>query len=209
MDINKNAKYCNSCKSWKSIEMYSKDRRKKDGLMVYCKECMNQRNKEYRENNKEKIRAGKIRYRETHKEKIKEYHSRKETKERINAYNNKYIKERYRKDEVYRYKLVIRANILASVKQHKFIQKGNLEKIIGCDIDCFINYLRNTYQDNYGKTLTDNDNVQIDHIIPLATAETIDEVNKLCYYTNLQLLKTHDNQVKGQKINWKINSESR
>ena len=48
--------------------------------------------------------------------------------------------------------------------------------------------------------LYDNkEKVHIDHIIPLATAKTEEDVIKLCHYTNLQLLKAKDNLKKGAK----------
>ena len=37
----------------------------------------------------------------------------------------------------------------------------------------------------------------IDHIVPLATATTENEVLKLCHYKNLQLLTAEDNLAKG------------
>ena len=40
----------------------------------------------------------------------------------------------------------------------------------------------------------------IDHIIPLASAKSIEEVIKLCHYTNLQPLWAEDNLKKGAKI---------
>lgn len=46
--------------------------------------------------------------------------------------------------------------------------------------------------------------VDIDHIIPLASAKTKDEIIKLCHYTNLQLLKHSDNLLKGDKLNWQV-----
>lgn len=46
--------------------------------------------------------------------------------------------------------------------------------------------------------------VHIDHIIPLATAKTEEDVIKLCHYTNLQLLKGEDNLSKGDKLDWKL-----
>ena len=40
----------------------------------------------------------------------------------------------------------------------------------------------------------------IDHIIPLSSAKTIENMYKLCYYTNLQPLWAHENFSKGNKI---------
>jgi hypothetical protein len=47
--------------------------------------------------------------------------------------------------------------------------------------------------DNYGEW-------HIDHIIPLASADTEEEVLKLYHYTNLQPLWAIDNIRKGSKI---------
>ena len=43
---------------------------------------------------------------------------------------------------------------------------------------------------------------QIDHIIPLSSAITKEEIYKLCYYTNLQPLWKIDNIKKSNKIIW-------
>jgi hypothetical protein len=40
----------------------------------------------------------------------------------------------------------------------------------------------------------------IDHIIPLSTAKTEEDVIRLCHYTNLQPLWGEDNIKKGDKI---------
>jgi hypothetical protein len=47
--------------------------------------------------------------------------------------------------------------------------------------------------DNQGKW-------HIDHIIPLASANTEEELIKLCHYTNLQPLWAEDNLTKSDKI---------
>ena len=65
-------------------------------------------------------------------------------------------------------------------------------------------HLRKTFKDNYGYDWDGQEDVHIDHIIPLATANNEEEVLKLCHYTNLQLLKPEDNMSKQDKLDWKL-----
>lgn len=62
------------------------------------------------------------------------------------------------------------------------------------------NYLENKFID--GMTW-DNKGFygwHIDHIIPLSSAKTEEEIYKLCHYSNLQPLWAEDNMKKGDKI---------
>jgi hypothetical protein len=47
----------------------------------------------------------------------------------------------------------------------------------------------------------------IDHIIPLSSAQTEEELYKLCHYTNLQPLWAEDNLRKSNKIVEPVNSQ--
>ena len=49
--------------------------------------------------------------------------------------------------------------------------------------------------DNYGFN-----GWHIDHIIPLSSAKNIEEINKLCHYSNLQPLWAQENLSKGCKM---------
>ena len=42
--------------------------------------------------------------------------------------------------------------------------------------------------------------IHIDHIIPLSSAKTEEEVYRLCHYTNLQPLWAEENLKKGNRI---------
>ena len=91
--------------------------------------------------------------------------------------------------------------------KNKIIKKESTEKILDCSIDFFINYLLQTFKDNYGYEYNGIEKVHIDHIIPLATAKTEEDVIKLCHYSNLQLLKAKDNLEKGAKLNYELKEE--
>jgi hypothetical protein len=47
-------------------------------------------------------------------------------------------------------------------------------------------------------------NLHIDHIIPISTAKTEQDVIKLNHYTNLQWLIDKDNLKKSNRLNWDI-----
>ena len=76
------------------------------------------------------------------------------------------------------------------------------EEIIGMDIDEFVSYLLQTYKDFYGYEWDRKEKVHIDHIIPICTAKSEEDVIRLCHYTNLRLLNAFDNLSKSDKIDW-------
>ena len=84
-------KKCYKCKEEKELTEFSKNKLKKDGYDGKCKSCF----KEYRENNKEKIKEYRKEYKKYNKEKIKEHN--KKYYEKIKEYHKEYFKE-YRKN---------------------------------------------------------------------------------------------------------------
>ena len=112
-----------------------------------------------------------------------------------------------KEDYIYKFKSQIRRMINNSFRRNGHTKNEKTEKIIGCTIDYFIEYLLQTYRANYGYEWDNKEKIDIDHIIPLATANTEQEVYKLCHYTNLQLLRANDNLKKSNKLDWKLNNE--
>lgn len=62
-------KICTKCKKEKEIKEFCKNSQAKDNLSCYCKNCMSERIKIWRDNNKDKIKI----YRDNNKEKQKQY----------------------------------------------------------------------------------------------------------------------------------------
>lgn len=86
--------------------------------------------------------------------------------------------------------------------RNSHVKGSHSEEILGMDLYEFYEYLMYTFYNRYGYDWNGLEPVEIDHIIPLATATTESDVIRLNHYTNLQLLRTYDNKTKADKLNW-------
>lgn len=69
-------KRCSACKETKPVSEFCKRRDSKDGLNASCKPCKSEKDRRYREANREKVAEKGRRYYEANKEKIAEYRRR-------------------------------------------------------------------------------------------------------------------------------------
>lgn len=145
-------------------------------------------------------------YRESHQKEIKEY--RQNYRKTHKKEYNEYINNRRNNDEVFFWKHKIREFIRESFYRNNFKKQAKTEEILGCDINYLREHLKQTFKNNYGYDWDGIEKVHIDHIKPISLGNTIEEVNNLCHYTNLQLLKPKDNQIKSNKLNWTITKEN-
>lgn len=155
--------------------------------------------RKYYQNHKEKYKKNNDNWRKKHYEE----HYKKYVKEYIRVYSNKKRKN----DSIYYQKYRIRNFILRAFTRKGFTKRSRSTELLGCDFDTFYNYLLQTFKNIYGYEWNGVEKVHIDHIIPLDTAITIEDIEKLSHYTNLQLLKQKDNLKKSNKINFKIGEE--
>lgn len=103
--------------------------------------------------------------------------------------------KRRAEDPVYRLKGQVRGMIRDSFRRHGLKKSETTEKILGCSLDFFQEYLLDTWEKRYGYKWN-GEACDIDHIIPLASADTVEKVIELCNYKNLQLLTPEDNRKK-------------
>lgn len=131
---------------------------------------------------------------------IKNY--KKENHARVNTLNRERRQERYRTDPIYNLKTGLKAQLRMCLRNdHVYKTKSRLYPIVGLTGRELINHLHSTFELNYGlpRECINLADVEIDHIIPLSTAQTVEDVRRLNHYTNLQLLFKEDNQAKGTK----------
>lgn len=99
----------------------------------------------------------------------------------------------------FRLKCNLRSRINTFIKSNPNLNRpSKIREYLGCSKEELRKYLENQFKDgmnwdNYGKW-------HIDHIIPLSSAKTDEELYKLCHYTNLQPLWARDNISKSGKI---------
>lgn len=83
--------------------------------------------------------------------------------------------------------------------QVKKITKNNTTfELVGCSPQELKIHLEQKFI--YGMSWDNQGEWHIDHIIPLSSAETEEELYKLCHFTNLQPMWALDNIKKGSKI---------
>ena len=111
------------------------------------------------------------------------------------------------KTELQIFKTHVRQNLIKSLKAHQTKKSNKTIEIIGCSFEELKEHLEKTWFKNYG-TEYHGEEVHIDHIIPLASAKTEEEVLKLCYWTNLQYLLPHDNFTKHDKMPDELEKEN-
>lgn len=169
-------------------------------------------NKKYYEDNKDDLKAKKKQYAKDNADKLKEKrkiyeaNNRKKIQETHRKYLRGYNKTRKEKDPLFKIIIQVRSLVSASFTRRGYTKRSHTYEILGTDYNTFYNHLMKTFKKNYGYEWDGKEDVHIDHIKPLATAKTEEEIIKLCYYKNLQLLKAKDNLEKNDKIDWKLKS---
>ena len=212
-------KQCSKCKKILPVEKFRKDAGKRTGYRSQCKDCEKARIHKYYEDNKEDLLIKNKAYCQNNKEKIYKQ-KRKNIESKYEYYqqmwHNYYIanKEKHAEnskrwaakqresDPLFRLKSNIRSMIGHSFHRTGWFKKELSEEIIGMDVDDFVLYLLQTYKYFYGYEWDKKEKVHIDHIIPISTAKTEEDIIKLCHYTNLRLLKAFDNMTKHDKLVW-------
>ena len=92
----------------------------------------------------------------------------------------------------------LRSHIRKIRRGNGYNKNSNLSKIIGISWDEFRIYFESKFVD--GMNWDNHGEWEYDHIIPVSSAKSINEVEKLFHYTNLQPLWKEDNRRKGNKI---------
>lgn len=214
-------KQCCKCHIEKAYSEFSLNKSKKDGHNNYCKICMAEYSKQY-DNTPQRIKyLESERHKQLKRESSKRFHKTESRQKYIIEYNliNKdkqreykkmYVYNRRHSDDLFRFKTTLRSNILGSFKKTNNKKTSSTVDILGCSVSDFKKYIESKFEDwmhwsNFGNKKDEfNRSWELDHIIPLCTAKTKEEIIMLNHYTNFQPLCSKINRgQKGGKLFYK------
>lgn len=183
-------KLCIDCNIEKDFCDFPKREDSIDGYRTICKKCFYEKNKkksieylnEYNKNNKEKINSSR-----RHREKI-----------------------RRKNDKIYKLQNIIRSSLNKAIKDGGYTKKSRTHEILGCSFDVFKLHIEKQFEnwmnwDNHGIYKGEyNETWQLDHIIPISSAKSEEELLKIYHYTNYQPLCSKINLIdKNIKLDYK------
>jgi hypothetical protein len=197
-------KDCKNGEYWLSPEKYAQylERKRKAAKkfrQLNQEKCRELSRKSYRKHKKERNKKNKE-YRIKNKEYV--YSKNKEwvlkNKDYIRQYMREYTKKRREEDPLFAIKERYRSRITDIFRSKKYTKNLKTIKMLGCSWEELRLHIENQFLENMN--WDNRDKWHIDHIIPLASAKSPEEVEKLCHYTNLQPLWASDNMSKGAKL---------
>ena len=103
--------------------------------------------------------------------------------------------QKYKNDPIFALTKRLRQGIYRSLRGVKL--RSSLD-ILGCTEEKFKIHIENQFTDDMSWDRLNE--IHIDHIIPISSAETLEDVYRLNHYTNLQPLWARDNIQKYNKI---------
>lgn len=115
-------------------------------------------------------------------------------KERIKARNA----ERLEACPVRRFEAKARGLISGAFKRKKYSKPGRTAALLGCSIAEFQKHIERQFV--FGMFFDNCGDWHIDHIVPIALAQSIKEVESLSHYTNLRPLWGPDNSAKSARL---------
>jgi hypothetical protein len=203
-------KVCRKCGKEKCVSQFHKVSAVKSGLSARCKECcLNyvRESRSLRKANKDyEIPKSKICSSCGLKKDIEEFSIDNSRKDRhqcnCKSCVSKYILNRRSNDNLFYASSRIRNLVLKSIQRMGYTKRSKTKEILGIDFNGFKNHIESKFSDGMN---WDNRHLwHIDHIIPISSAKSEEEVIKLNHYTNLQPLWAEDNYRKGNKLNYKV-----
>jgi hypothetical protein len=178
------SKLCRGCNESKPLTDFANNKAEPDGLQRRCKPCCKVYYHKRMSESADHVRQQRMEWFDKNRD--------------ISLMKRREWEKQYFKDDKKRLIRNIRSRISIVVKKKGFIKSKKTRDVVGCSVEFLMTSLQNRFQegmswDNYGEW-------EIDHIIPISSAKTIEDIYQLNHYTNLQPLWKTENASKSNKI---------
>ena len=174
-----NLKRCTKCKNEKSIEDdFYRHNKYKDGYRSVCKLCFKQCKAEYQKSNKDKQKQYTSDYYKNNSEKVRKA-TRKSYEKYKELHGKNYWTNRNNRDPLFKLLGNIRARTRGIFARKGLYNSSKLKQYIGCTDQFLFKHIESKFQP--GMTWENHGEWHIDHIIPLSSAKTSEELNKLSH----------------------------
>lgn len=163
------------------------------------RESLNEKQREKYKEDPQAFKERKDRYVASHLEQVKESRHRYKTENRQKCTD--YERNKRHNDPVYRFRNSFRCLIWGYNKKKGYTGTKNVWEMVGCDFETFLVYIQSQFEE--GMTMENYGHGKgcwnIDHIVPISTAQNDEDIERLNHYTNLRPLWAKDNIAKGSK----------
>ncbi len=158
---------------------------------IYCNDCKVLQRKGALPKMKEHVKKYKKQYMSIPENKMK-------------ALNNsyKYTKNKRLNDPIFAIACRVRSRINESLRKNGYNKNSKTYEILGCSFEFLKGYLEKQFVK--GMNWENRSEWHIDHIVPISSAKTEEDVIKLNHYTNLRPLWAKDNLIKSNKAEFLI-----
>ncbi len=196
-------KICSKCGEEKPLtaEYFNRNKYNKDGFFNFCSFCRRKSRKNtYSKLTQEQKNSVKKRASEWNKKRRDEIRSKNSKLLKSKKYHIDWNRNKAEKDFLFKLSTQIRPLLGQSFKRMGWSKKSKTQDILGCDWETFVEHIENQFKE--GMTWENHGRYgwHYDHIIPIASAETEEDVIRLNHYTNFQPLWAEDNLRKSDKI---------
>lgn len=200
-DTQKYMSRCRLCNKEYYAEYYEKNKKTiLERSDLYYKENTDKKliySKKYRENNVDKIKKYSEDYLkkngQKNRDRVKKWREDNKEKRNLNDKNKR------KNDPMFKLTQYLRNRTGLYFKKIGINKEDSTINIIGCSPEFLKEHIEKQFTDGMSWELIGR-YIHIDHIIPLSSAKTKDELYMLCHYTNLQPLWAEENLKKSNKI---------
>ena len=199
-------KACTKCGQCKDFSQYHAKPAGKFGLHSICKECRKNQAIAWQERNpdraKEIQRDAKRRIRQTEEGRANLYRINKDYVKRHPQRVAAYVKNRMESDPVYAMAVRARRAVTKAMERGGYTKRSCTMEILGCDWPTFKAHIERQFTKGMGWDRMGE--IHLDHIIPISSAKTEEDVLALSRFTNIRPCWAAENMRKSDSMEFLI-----